>query len=57
MKYLIIKIKLFFAYIIALVFVTFTYFPYSLLKWIFSYFKKINYDYLIDLYIENIKKK
>ena len=35
------KIKLFFAYIIALVFITFTYLPYSLLKWIFSLFKRI----------------
>ena len=44
MKYLKRKIKLFFAYIIALVFATFLLFPFYLFRWIFSFFKKIDYE-------------
>jgi hypothetical protein len=30
-----------FAYIVAIAFVVFIFYPYSLFRWIFSYFKKI----------------
>ena len=44
MKYLKRKIKLFFAYIVALVFAAFLLFPFYLFRWIFSLFKKIDYE-------------